>query len=327
MLISYHTVGDNLNTTRGFGVAGFNVVTALQRLGHKVPFDDPKAPVQLSFCQPNTYKFHPGQYRIGYTPWESTELPAGWAKMMNDCDEVWATSDWVANVYDLNGVKSDKIHVYKHGIDPKWAPVKRTPGDVVKFLHVGEPALRKGGQLVLDAFRTEFGDRTDVHLTIKCYYQHFLRGWLDGAYANAQNVGYENVTFITEEMHSHELLSLYATHDVMVYPSYGEGFGFIPLQALATGMPTICTDEWAPYADLLGPLVIYGKWNRSIWSQHPGDVLYPNYEDLKRAMRLAVSDLPYFLDYYSAQAEKVHEQYNWDSLTANAVEHLVKRFS
>lgn len=328
MKISFHTVKENLDMTRGYGVAGFKIVTSLQELGHEVPFDDASAPVQISWCPPQWYKFHKGQYRIGYTPWESTELPDGWLKAMNECDEVWATSPWVANVYEQAGVKRP-INVYKHGLDKRWTPKKRVRGDVVKFLHVGEPALRKGGQMTIDAFRAEFGEREDVHLTIKAYHQHYLRVWKDGE-ITTPNKAYNNVTVITEQLHFNELVKLYHDHDVLLYPSYGEGFGFIPLQALGTGMPVICTDAWAPYRNYTQKLSIGGRWDRSIWSLHPGNVLYPDY-NWYRSKMWEIVDKPEFLegafDYYFNQAEDIHKEYDWKFQTEYAFRDLVAKFT
>jgi len=323
--ISYHTVVDNLDKTRGYGTAGFQVVTSLQALGHEVPFDDPDAPVQISFCQPSHYKFNEGQYRIGYTPWESTELPDGWVDAMNACDEVWATSDWVATVYHNAGV-TVPIKTYHHGLDPRWQPVKRTGNEKIKFLHVGEPALRKGGQLTVDAFRAVFGDRDDVHLTIKAYYQHYLRVWKDGKVVPLEGA-YNNVSVIKENLHFSELQELYASHDVLVYPSYGEGFGFIPLQALGSGMPVICTDGWAPYEKFLGPLRVTGRMDRSIWVLHPGDVYYPDYEELKQSMAFAAHDIEFIRGYYYAQAKDVHAAYDWKTLTEEAFAPIVSMFA
>lgn len=327
MRISYHTVKDNLDTTRGYGVAGFRMVTALQELGHEVPFDDDTALVQISFNPPHWYKFHEGQYRIGYTPWESTELPDGWTKAMNDCDEVWATSEWVANVYEMAGVKKP-IHVYEHGLDKRWQPKSRKPGDVIKFLHVGEPALRKGGQMTVDAFREVFGDREDVHLTIKAYHQHFVRVWNDGKITTPDKA-YNNVTVITEQMHFDELLKLYYDHDVMVYPSYGEGFGFIPLQALGTGMPVISTHAWAPYAKYMKELSIGARYDRSIWALHPGNVLYPNYDDLKTMLRYISNkeELEYAQYVAFNRADKIHEEYDWVKKTEAAFSHIQSMFT
>ena len=325
MKISYHTVGSNLDKTRGYGNAGFQVVTSLQALGHEVPFDDSDAPVQISFCQPTSYNFHPGQYRIGYTPWESTELPDGWLDAMNACDEVWATSNWVANVYLDSGVTAP-IKVYEHGLDPRWKPVKRKRNGKIKFLHIGEPALRKGGQMAVDAFRAVFGDSEDVHLTIKAYHQHFLRSWKDGKVLSPDKV-YNNVSIIEENLHFSELMELYTSHDVLVYPSYGEGFGFIPLQALGTGMPVVCTDAWAPYKKFLGPLRVRGRWDRSIWALHPGDVYYPDYDELKQSLAFAAHDFDFLSGYYYAQANDVHKAYNWLDLTEKAFAPVVSMFT
>jgi hypothetical protein len=325
--ISYHTVKDNLDTTRGYGVAGFRMVTALQELGHEVPFDDASAPVQISFCPPHWYKFNEGQYRIGYTPWESTELPDGWLKAMNDCDEVWATSEWVANVYEMAGVKRP-VHVYEHGLDKRWQPKRRHAGDVIKFLHVGEPALRKGGQMTIDAFRQLFGDREDVHLTVKAYHQHFLRVWHDGDITTPEKV-YNNVTVISDQLHFDEMLKLYYDHDVLVYPSYGEGFGFIPLQALGTGMPVVSTLDWAPYRKFMEDLPIGTRRDRSIWALHPGDVLYPDFNHLKGHMyNLSRREvLEQHQNKFFLRASDVHREYDWLRKTEKAFSHVVSMFT
>ena len=327
MKISFHTIKDNLDVTRGYGAAGFKVVTSLQELGHEVPFDDATAPVQISFNPPHWYKFHEGQYRIGYTPWESTALPDGWVKAMNECDEVWATSEWVANVYEMAGVKRP-LHVYEHGLDKRWEPRRRKSGDVVKFLHVGEPALRKGGQMTVDAFREVFGDRTDVHLTIKAYNQHFLRIWDNGKITTPEEA-YSNVTVITEQMHFNELLDLYYEHDVLVYPSYGEGFGFIPLQAIGTGMPVVSTLDWAPYWRHLQEYKISAREDRSIWALHPGNVFYPDYDELKENLRVLSDkkELAIAHEIYFDRAQQVHDEYDWVRKTEKAFEHIVTKFT
>jgi glycosyltransferase involved in cell wall biosynthesis len=320
--ISYHTHKDNFDLSRGFGAAGFRVVTSLQQLGHSVAFDDSSAPVQLSFNQPQAYKFHDGQYRIGYTPWESTNLPNGWKKIMNNCDEVWATSEWVADVFESCGV-TKPIYVYEHGLDKRWSPKKREVGDVLKFLHVGEPALRKGGQLAIDAFRETFGDREDVHLTVKAQHQHYLRVWHEGKVTSPEDI-YNNVTVTTEQYTFDEMRQLYYDHDVFIYPSYGEGFGFIPLQALGTGMPVVSTYAWAPYKKYLKEYGLSGSWNRSIWSLHPGNVIYPDYNQLR--MRMQAFSNSDFREHANNQfyklATSVHEEYDWLKKTKDAFEHL-----
>lgn len=324
MKISYHTVEENLDRTRGYGNAGYQVVRNLQALGHHVPFNDPSAPVQISFAMPTQYEFHSGQYRIGYTPWESTKLPPGWLERMNQCDEVWATSHWVAEVYRKSGVKPP-VKVYHHGLDTKWQPHKRTIDDgVVRFLHIGEPALRKGGQMAVDAFREAFGDREDVHLTVKAYGTSHVALWDNGRLANLRDQ-YKNVTVITDTLLSDELLALYHDHHIMVYPSYGEGFGLIPLQALGTGMPVICSDDWAPYRRYLRELKLYGSYAHSPWVYHPGSVFHPDYDMLVGLYRYAASSAKDLLDEFYSQTADVHYDFNWINLTKEAFKHLTDK--
>lgn len=319
MRFSFYTVDGNLDTTNGYGNAMFQFIRALQNAGHEVPFNDETAPIQISFCQPTHYKFHEGQYKIGYTPWESTELPHGWLEKMNACDEIWATSEWVKNVYLLAGVDVP-IKVVHHGLDSMWKPVKREDSGVTNFFHHGEPALRKGGQMTLDAFRQAFGDREDVHLTFKANSQHYLRCWKDGAFSTPD---YNNVSIITTLMHPSELVELYNSMDVMVYPSYGEGFGLIPLQALGTGMPVISTYDWAPYMNYIS-LKIPANMDRSVWPVHPGNMLFPEFEELKWRMELAHSALFTLQNDAYGNASRIHEEFSWEKIAKDVTNHLAK---
>lgn len=325
MKISYHTIKSNLDLNTGYGQAGFKIVTSLQKLGHQVPFDDPSAPVQISFCSPPNYNFHPGQYKIGYTPWESTALPPGWLEAMNECDEVWATSEWTAQVYRNCGVKPP-VFVYEHGIDELWQPLDRKPTDKVRFLHFGDPALRKGGQFALDAFREAFGNRSDVHMTFKTYSEHRLGAWTKSKIVPPDKV-YQNVSVVNKSLSVPELVRLHKTHDVMVYPSYGEGFGLIPLQALATGMPVICTDDWAPYKKFLGPLALTGEYRHSPWVVHPGNVYHPDYDGLVSLLKYSFENIDSLRTLYSSQAESVIKEFDWLDKTEQAWEHILERFT
>lgn len=323
MKISYYTVRENLDRNRGYGNAGFQIVTSLQKLGNKVTFDDFTAPISLNFAMPLQYNFWPSQYKIGYTPWESTKVPARWLETFNACDEVWATSEWVRDIYADLGV-TKPLYVYEHGLDPVYAPVERKVDDKIRFLHIGEPALRKGGQMAFDAFRDAFGDRDDVHLTVKAFGTSYIGCW-NGKFAQNLRDQFKNVTVIKDTMLTQELLALYASHHVMVYPSYGEGFGFIPLQALGTGMPTICTAEWAPYRNFLGDLALDGKHAHSPWFYHPGDVVHPDYDMLVDLYRYAADNVDTLMKGSYLQAPAVHDRFNWLELTEKAFKHLTEK--
>jgi glycosyltransferase involved in cell wall biosynthesis len=160
---------------------------------------------------------------------------------------------------------------------------------------------------------------------MKFYYQNHLRTWNEEGFGRVD--GFNNVTLIGDNISKAGLMELYAKNDVMVYPSYGEGFGFIPLQALATGMPVISTGEFLPYRDFLHPLEIPGRWDRSIWSVHPGKVLYPNYDALVAKLRFCQKNMNYLATSFYQQAPLIHKEYNWLDKTEKAWAHIVERFT
>ena len=260
MHISYYTIKAGLNPAVGFGYAGQNIVKSLQQLGHKVDFANPKAQLQLNFTQPHQYKMPRTQYQIGYTPWESTKIRPEWRERMNLCNEIWATSDWVADVYKNNGVEVP-IYVYQHGIEKIWEPYKRIKkeDEPLKFLHVGEPSPRKEGQMVVDTFIKLFGNNPEYQLTMKVHESHTLRIYNKRGEFVTPETEYKNIKIIKEELDITNLVNLYHRNHILVYPTWGEGFGFIPLQGLATGMPVISTYDWSPYKQYLGPLKMLYK--------------------------------------------------------------------
>ncbi len=322
MDISFATIPGNLNTTIGYGVAGFNMVRSLQKLGHKVPFQDRNCKIEIFFAQPNYWEWsNQFNYHIGYTPWESTQLMPGWLEHMNLADETWTTSEIIKRWYTAAGVKN--VKVYPHGIDPEWTPKKRNVFSKIKFLHMGEPAPRKGGQMAVDAFRAAFGDRDDVQLVVKAHRLNNARR-MQGDRIIGSIEDYNNVKLVTQELPQDHLISFVKEHHAMVYPSWGEGFGLIPFQAIATGMPTICTAKWAQYADYLGDLGLDSKLVDSPWpSVHPGKMLEPSFDDLVDKYRYVADNYDAVSNEFYAKAPRLHTEYNWERLTEQAFSHLI----
>lgn len=319
-----------INASQGFGYASVNIIRSLQALGHEVSFQSPHPKVAMAFCHPQFYEFSPHQYKIGYSPWESSVIPDYWLPGLAGVDEVWVTSPLVKEWMQEAGVKKS-IHIYEHGIEHEWTPRHRVVRDgVLRFLHHGEPAPRKGAEMALKAFRAAFGDRTDVHLTIKGHTYSDLR--VKNRYGSIVGLPgdyYNNVTMMLDNLSLFELINLYHRHHAMVYPSYGEGFGFIALQALATGMPTICTEAWAPYASLLLPsLRLSSKLVASPWPEmHPGMAFEPDFDQLVETYRYVSDNYDVVSKQAFNRAPIVHDKYDWKNLTEGAFEHIVETFS
>jgi glycosyltransferase involved in cell wall biosynthesis len=230
-------------------------------------------------------------------------------------------------VYENNGFKVS--NVFPHGIDPIWAPKKREKTNVIKFLHVGEPAERKGGRDTVEAFIKLFGNNPNYTLTMKAHKSSNLRLYdREGSILGLPHEMYSNIKLDERDLEDNELLDLYYKHDVMIYPTYGEGFGFIPFQALATGMPVISTHDWADYKKYLGPLKLNSTLIDSPWDiMHPGKVYKPDKNHLVSLIEDAAVNFKAYSGYYYAQSTEIHKEYNWDQLTNKAFEEVFKKIS
>ena len=185
--------------------------------------------------------------------------------------------------------------------------------------------------MVVDAFISLFGNNPQYSLTIKADQINTTRvfnNFIDKNIIGTPEKLYSNINLITNVLTNEQLVELYHSHDVLIYPSYGEGFGFIPFQALATGMPTICTNGWAHYDKYLGPLKLKSKIIDSPWPfPHKGKVFEPNRKHLLELMRDVSINFKAYSSYYFAQSIKIHKDYNWDQLTKNAFKDIFKKFS
>lgn len=319
MRISFNTpiVPELLSKHNGYGYATDRMLSSLKSLGYEVTVNDPTAEVGICFNQPHHWKFYGDQYRIGYHPWESTRLMDGWAEIMNEVDEVWTPSHTVAQWYrEFSGV-TVPVFVYEHGVDDVWTRKPRKAEGTFKFLHVGGEAARKGAKDTMGAFIKAFPRNADVELNMKI----ISKGWSIGSI--------HHINIVNEKMSLTDLIQMYHDNHVYVYPSYGEGFGLTPLQAMATGMPTITVGKWAPYENFLSPtLNIRSSFTKSPWPQlHPGLMLKPNQDDIVDAMRATHEHY----DEYAKRAvdivPKLTEYYNWNRLTKEVFQSLESRLN
>lgn len=314
MKISHGSRLASYNKKNGYGYVTDRMIHSLESLGYEVNPNDPAAEVQLWYDQPHHIDWNFEQYRVAYHPWESTVLHKAWRDKLNQANEVWTPSGLVAHWYRCGGINVP-IHVYPHGVDEEWSCRERKVDGTMRFLHVGGEAKRKGGDLVLAAFRAAFSERSDVSLTMK----------MMNPGVKITRIG--KVTFINEPLSLQDLIGLYHSHHVFVYPSWGEGFGLNPLQAMATGMPTIFTGAWAPYKNY-APMSwkIKSELVPSPWPQvHPGKMFKPDLDDLVDKMRHIADNYEHQSHVARALAPEIHKDYDWLSLTREAFKSLEKR--
>jgi glycosyltransferase involved in cell wall biosynthesis len=314
---------ENVWAGNGYGYATRMIMNSLTRLGYDWRENDESADVELWFDQPKNWTPNHNAYVIGYHPWESTLLPDDWADRMNACDEIWTPSPVIADWYHRYSGITRPIHVFEHGVEKVWTPHQRDKSNPFGYLHIGGEALRKGMKETIDAFRAVRDDNEDTELNLKMTSQ----GW--------RISGWHRINILPESVDVGELVRLYHDNHVYVYPSWGEGFGLTPLQAMATGMPTITLDSWAPYARFLDPnLVVNSEMsyppedhiNYGLWCKiHPGQMWRPDVDSLVKAMAYVYDNYDDCVAYAMEQTDEIRTHYDWDRLTQEAFENLESR--
>jgi glycosyltransferase involved in cell wall biosynthesis len=170
-------------------------------------------------------------------------------KILNRFDTIIAVSENTKkDIIELAGIDEKKINVIYSGLGEEYRRVEDVqklndirskyglPAKFILFLGTIEP--RKNISGIIKAFeimRDENENLQDHYLVIAG-----ARGWKsDDALNDFQNSRYkENIKFIGYVAETDKPV-LYSLAGLFVYPSFYEGFGFPPLEALACGCPTI----------------------------------------------------------------------------------------
>jgi glycosyltransferase involved in cell wall biosynthesis len=308
----------------GYGQASYNIYKSLQALGVEVGINLPKADIELCFSHPMEHVFNdPDSYKIAYSAWESTDLHFHWKKNMLRGDEIWGTSDWVSDVWKIL-FPTKTIFTYKHGINSDWKPKLRTSRQKqFTFLHIGEPFSRKDAQLVTDCFIELYGNNSDYRLVMKANGMNTVKvPHPEYGYLSSPSACYDNIITIDSFLTDEQMVGLYEQCDVFIYPSWGEGWGLQPMQALASGMPVISTDGWADYSKYI-TWAVKSNWLNSPWQDiHPGMMMKPNKTSLLEAMKNADEQYDSILKDTFKNAFKMHAEYDWLEVTKPAVARL-----
>tara|TARA_X000001382_G_scaffold31533_1_gene20447 strand:+ start:412 stop:1512 length:1101 start_codon:yes stop_codon:yes gene_type:complete len=179
-------------------------------------------------------KQHPDdpQRTIYSTMWETTRIPQNWVGNLNRCKALIIPT--MANMLALSGQGvTAPMHKVEFGIDTDAFQPREFP--VRKHLVFGTSGItrhgwpRKGFDECVEAFTRAFPTgREKVELHCKAYPKDPLPGFTDGRIVIDQG-----------EFPKDKLADWYASLDVYLCMSRGEGWGLMPHEAAAMGRPSI----------------------------------------------------------------------------------------
>ncbi|BBD09488.1 glycosyltransferase [Desulfovibrio ferrophilus] len=170
----------------------------------------------------------------------------------NQSDVVYAPSLSMANELTGKGVDAKRVRLYPRGVDvERFNPAKRNgffksgygldEGET-KLLYVGRVSQEKNLHVLTGAFKRLAARRTGVRLVVVG----------NGPYLEQMQdelSGYP-VTF-TGPLTGDDLAAAYASASIFVFPSTTDTFGNVVLEAQASGLPVIVTDQGGPQENLI----------------------------------------------------------------------------
>lgn len=165
-------------------------------------------------------------------------------------DRVIAVSNSTkADILRFTGIREDRIAVVHNGIDQTFRPID--DGDAVDavlaqlglargyILYVGGADVQKNLDRLIVAYSRLPADLRD-------HYRLVLAGNPSWGYERlaelASSMKIEARVTFPGYVPDEDLPSLYSGASLVVFPSLYEGFGFIPLEAMACGTPTVCSN-------------------------------------------------------------------------------------
>jgi glycosyltransferase involved in cell wall biosynthesis len=188
---------------------------------------------------------------IAVRTWDFGPLPPAWvAKINREFDRYWAHSSWIAEQALAGGVDRERIGIVPHGIDPAvfHSDGARQPlltSKTFRFLFVGGVSLRKGSDVLLEAYHRAFTRQDDVCLVLKdhsadlFYRENDARGKIAQLMARPDA---PELLHLDAFLPDHDLAALYRSCDVAVFPYRAEGFCIPILEAMGCGTPAIVPD-------------------------------------------------------------------------------------
>lgn len=276
-----------------------------------------------SLRAPDFNKFYDHQYKIYGTYLEATKVWSHWIQAMKEVDEIWVGNQFSVEAVHNSGIKTP-TYVMELGIGKEWQPFMRGKRDKIRFLHVDSDSPRKRADLAEQAFVKLFKDNPNVELTLKYhgnkdYHEYNVMSLFGETSAS-------NIRKIYQTLSQEEMIELYNQHDVLLYPSEGEGFGFIPLQALASGMPVISTGEWCDYRKFFNGNIINSTIGKT---QHTGyfegEVILPELKSMMELMEFVFNNIERQCEFFYKQAPAVSKEYDWQNKCDKTIKSLISR--
>ena len=144
-----------------------------------------------------------------------------------NCAGIFTLGQWMHDdLIDKMGIASTKIHHVGGGINVNPDDIDDSNKEGNKILFVGRDFKRKGGDLVVEAFKLLRQKQSNVQL------------YIAGPETNPLS-NHEEGVFFLGALNKEQMTDIYNKCDVFCMPSYFEPYGLVFIEALTYGLPCI----------------------------------------------------------------------------------------
>jgi glycosyltransferase involved in cell wall biosynthesis len=147
-------------------------------------------------------------------------------------DYISVPSKFAEDSFIQEGFKKEKLITIPYGVDLKYFFPKKKTENIFRFIYVGSISIRKGVIYTLKAF--EELNLREAELILVGQIDYEISNIIQKYKKN------KNIKFIGL-VNQNNLVEFYNKCDVFVISSIEDGFAMVILQALACGLPVICT--------------------------------------------------------------------------------------
>jgi len=251
----------------GYGIAGLNIVRGLSSLADLAlwPIGQPDCPNEEKYTDPlrksiqnavmpdfsapcikiwhqhDMSQFVGRGEHIGFPIFELNKFNEIETHHLKSLDRIFVCSEWAKDIVTKEiGIKT---HVIPLGVDRAIFPDTATESSKTIFLNVGKWEIRKGHDVLVEAFSKAFESSDDVELWMMCdnpfYSKEENEEW-ESLYKNSK-LG-SKIRIIPRQQSQKEVYNIMAQCDCGVFPARAEGWNLELLEMMSCGKQVIATN-------------------------------------------------------------------------------------
>jgi glycosyltransferase involved in cell wall biosynthesis len=280
----------------------------------------------IHFCPPHNIsplsRYFKADKRAVLTMFESENIHKDWVRAINThVDLLLVPNTFNKRIFSQAGV-TKPIEIVSLPTQASYFQFReRFISDKIKILHYNAGEPRKGYNEVIKAWVKYFGNRDDVQLIIKnntrSRQENLNKPFFE---LNTHPGKYKNIRKLVLPYTDTEMVELLHECHLLLYPSRGEGWGYTPREAMATGLPCILTDKHS-FEELPNDIYLPVKsslefdfdpipfWYFETWR--------PSVEDIARQIQYAI-------DNYSEMKSKAVKAYEYVDKECRASDDIIK---